>query len=141
MEKYTVTDLKRVVEQGLKPPHCDVTMNVKITEAEDGVARGLWHVDRTFINGHGVVMGGFVSAAADIVMAYAIVSCLEEKLSFSTINLQTTFHRPTLMGEVQLEARVKRLGRTVAYLEADVYQNEKQVASCTSSVMIITSTK
>jgi acyl-CoA thioesterase len=137
MKNYSVQDLKKVVEQGLQPPNCDVTMNVEVTEARDGVAHGSWQIDSAYINGHGVVMGGFVSAAADIVMAYAIASCLKEPFSFSTINLQTTFHRPTLKGEARIEARVERLGRTVAYLEADVYQHMKKVASCTSSVLII----
>jgi hypothetical protein len=38
--------------------------------------------------------GGFVSAAAYIMMAYAITTLLHKDQTFVSINLHTTFHRP-----------------------------------------------
>jgi acyl-CoA thioesterase len=134
--KYTITDLREVVSHGLTPPPCDTTMQVKVNYAEDGVAKGIWQVDQRYINGLGVVMGGFLSSAADILMAYAIASKLTDDQGFVSIDLDTTFHRPAFDGEIEVTARVEKMGRTLAYVVADLVQNEKKVASCVSSVLI-----
>jgi len=135
---YQPQDLVEVVTKGKVPPNCDLTLQFKPTFAEDGVARGVWHVDEKFINGIGVAMGGYLSAAADTMMAYAIASKLGDSgQTFSTIDLHTTFHRPAFVGEVEVEARVERLGKKVAYLVADLNQNGKKVVSAVSSVIIM----
>ena len=134
--KYTITDLQQVVSHGLTPPPCDTTMQVKVSYAEDGIAKGIWEVDKKYINGLGVVMGGFLSAAADILMAYAIASKLTESQGFVSIDLDTTFHRPAFEGEIEVIARVEKVGRTLAYVVADLVQNEKKVATCVSSLLI-----
>ncbi|RXT01540.1 PaaI family thioesterase [Ammoniphilus sp. CFH 90114] len=129
-------NLMDVVKQGSTPPPCDEALGIKASSAEDGVARGIWEVKDTFLNGNGVVMGGFVSAAADTAMAYALASSLKEGQMFASINLHTTFHRPVRPGQVEFEARVERLGRTVAYVVASLIQDGKEVAFSTSSVMV-----
>jgi acyl-CoA thioesterase len=133
---YTITDLQQVVSHGLTPPPCDTTMQVKVSYAEDGTAKGIWQVDKKYINGLGVVMGGFLSSAADILMAYAIASKLTESQGFVSIDLDTTFHRPAIEGEIEVIARVEKMGRTLAYVVADLVQNEKKVATCVSSLLI-----
>lgn len=136
MGKYTIKDLHHVVEQKMRPPECDITMKVEVISANDGVAHGIWKVDQRFLNGHGVVMGGFISAAVDIIMAYAIASKLRNNQQFTSIDLDTTFHRPTMEGDVELIATVERKGRSIAYVTAKVKQEQKLVASCVSSIMI-----
>lgn len=134
---YSVEDLLDVVREGKEPPECDKTMKVQALSAVDGIAKGIWHIDHTFLNGHGVAMGGFVSSAADIMMAYAMASKLKPEQGFSSISLHTTFHRPILLGTAEVEARVERLGKTVAYVEATLVQGGKIAATLTSSVLII----
>lgn len=134
---YKPTDLIEVIEKGKEPPNCDKTLQIEATYAKDGIARGKMDVDDKFLNGLRVVMGGYIASAADIMMAYAIASVLKEGQTFASIDLHTTFHRPAFEGTLFVEARVERLGKKVAYLVADVVQEEKKVASVVSSVMII----
>lgn len=129
--------LMEVVESGRVPPNCDVTLQMRPTFAADGVARGEWTIDEKFVNGIGVCMGGYLAAAVDTMMAYAISSQIPDGMTFSTIDLHTTFHRPAFVGRADVEAKVERFGRQVAYLTADVIQNGKKVVSAVSSVMII----
>ncbi|WP_054948846.1 PaaI family thioesterase [Numidum massiliense] len=136
LKKFTVTDLQNVARGGMAPPPCDDTMQLTVHSAENGVAKGTWCVDRKYINGLGVAMGGFLSAAADIMMAYAISSMLKEPEGFASIDLDTTFHRPTFEGEVAIEAVVEKRGRKLAYVVADLTQNDKLVATCVSSILI-----
>ncbi|MBO8171460.1 MAG: PaaI family thioesterase [Bacillaceae bacterium] len=133
---YKISDLMDVPRKGHVPPNCDLTLQIKAEYAEDGIARGKWEVDEKFVNGHGIVMGGFLSSAADIMMAYAIASKLDDSQGFASIDLDTTFHRPALPGVVDVEARVERMGKTVAYLVAELTQNGKKIATTVSSVLI-----
>lgn len=140
-KRYNNSDLLDVVRKGSTPPPCDLTLQLDVQYAEDGTAKGTWQVDGKFINGLGVVMGGYLASAADIMMAYAIASKLEadrggNERSFASIDLHTTFHRPAFPGTVEIEARVERMGKTVAYVVADMTQNGKIMASAVSSVLI-----
>ncbi|OCA87190.1 PaaI family thioesterase [Pseudobacillus wudalianchiensis] len=130
-------NLNEVIRGESLPPACDTTLGVKVLEAGEGYAKGIWTIEDHLLNGNGVIMGGFVAAAADIMMAYAITPLINENQTFASINLQTTFHRPTFTGEVDIDVKVERLGRTVSYLTADLKQNGKLTASVTSSIMIM----
>ncbi len=129
-------NLHEVIRGESAPPACDTSLGVEVKEAKDGFAKGVWTVGSHLLNGNGVIMGGFVTAAADIMMAYAISSLLTEEQTFASINLQTTFHRPTFIGEVEVEAQVGKFGPTVSYVTAELKQNGKTVASVTSSMMV-----
>ncbi len=133
---FTVSDLQKVVSMELPPPPCDDTLQVTVQYAKNGEARGVWLIDKKYMNGLGVAMGGFVSAAADILMAYAISSLLDEEKTFASIDLDTTFHRPAIEGQVEIIAKVERLGKSVAYVTAQLTQRGKRVASCVSSLLI-----
>jgi len=132
-----VTNLHAVIAGQSAPPPCDETLGVRLMEARDGYAKGVWTISESLLNGNGVIMGGFVGAAADIVMAYAVTTLLRDDQMHASINLQTTFHRPATAGEAEIEASVEKLGKTIAYVTAIVRQNGKEVASATSSVLIM----
>lgn len=134
---YAMSDLRKVASGQVAPPPCDEKINITVTKAEDGQAKGVWQIDGSFVNGLGVAMGGFLSSAADIMMAYAISSVLSDEKSFATIDLHTTFHRPVTPGQVEVEARVERLGKKVAYLQAELSQDGKKVATAVSNVLIL----
>lgn len=136
MQERKIIDLKDVVNKGVAPPACDITLKIEVEEAQDGRATTIWKPDESFVNGVGVVMGGYVSSAADITMAYAISTLLQNNQSFGSINLNTTFHRPVFPGEVITHATVKKQGRSVSYVEAELFQDGKLVATATSSVSI-----
>ncbi|MBA4537511.1 PaaI family thioesterase [Bacillus aquiflavi] len=132
-----IVDLNKVIHQEIPPPACDVSLGIKISEAYEGYAKGYWNIKDHLLNGNGVVMGGFVSAAADIIMAYAMTTRLNEHQTFASINLDTTFHRPVFTGKVEIEAAIKKLGKSIAYVQAVLTQNEKRVADAVSSIIIM----
>ncbi|WP_405103687.1 PaaI family thioesterase [Oceanobacillus sp. FSL H7-0719] len=137
VKAFKPSDFMNIVNNGAAPPNCDRTMQTKPLYAENGIAKGIWNVDEKYLNGNGVSMGGFLASAADIMMAYAITSQLKENQTFASIDLQTTFHRPVSIGTVEVVAKVERLGKKVAYLEAELTQHDKAVGKAVSSIMII----
>lgn len=92
------------------------------------------HAEARLINRLGVTMGGFLAAATDSIMAYAITSVLESEQSFVTITLQTTYLRPVFPG---IAARVERKGTKTTYLTAAIIQERKACCSAVSSMMIL----
>ena len=130
-------DLKQVINRAVEPPACDQTLCIKLISAIAGDAICSWEINENFLNGHQIVMGGYIASAADITMAYSMASVLEENQVFSTINLQTTFLRPLHVGIATVDSRIIKKGRKTCYVEAIVSQNEKYVAKVTSSIMIL----
>ena len=128
--------LQKVIDGQASQPNCDITLGIKLVEAKEGDSLCIWEVDERLLNGHQVVMGGFITSAADIAMAYATASLLQETQSFSSISINTTFHRPAFVGEIIVKAHIKKMGRKVAYAEATLIQNNKLIADITSSIMI-----
>jgi len=133
----TMIDLKRVINGEVEPPACDKTLGIQIISANAGKATCSWEVDERFFNGHQVVMGGFITSAADIAMAYSMASILEKHQGFASINLQTTFLRPLHLGTTMIESTIVKQGRKTCYVEASVSQNEQVIAKITSSIMIL----
>lgn len=111
------------------------TLEVRLEDARDGSARGSWFPPAAFLNGNGVVQGGFVGAVVDQIMAAAIASMVGTQ-KFASINLQTTFHRALTQETYEVVARVARLGKRVAYLTAEITRDGDIFASCQSSVML-----
>ncbi|GAK03153.1 hypothetical protein JCM19037_1448 [Geomicrobium sp. JCM 19037] len=138
MEPFTIRDFKQVANHNRPPPACDTHMNVIVQRAEHGKSTGIWSPDERFVNGNGVVMGGFLSGATDILMAYALASTLEDNQSFASVDLHTTFHRPIFPGNVTVNAEVEKLGKKMAYVTGELWQNDKKAASTVSSIFIQT---
>lgn len=137
IKKYKNSNFLEVVNNDAAPPNCDLTLQITPTYAKNGVSKGIWEVDEKFVNGIGVSMGGFLASAADIMMAYAIASTLQEDQTFASIDLHTTFHRPVFPGKVKVSAKVDRLGKRTAYLTSELVQDDKLVGNSVSSMMII----
>lgn len=110
-------------------------LEVRLEYARDGAAKGLWRPPGGFLNGNGVVQGGFVGAVCDQIMAAAIAS-LAGARKFASINLQTTYHRPAMQEEYEVLAQVVRAGKRIAYLTAEVRRNDDVFVSCQSSVIL-----
>ena len=130
-------DLKDVISGTVAPPACDQTLCIQVVSATEGKAICSWDIDERFLNGHQIVMGGYIASAADITMAYSMASILGEKQGFATINLQTTFLRPLHTGTAIIESTIVKQGRKTCYLEATVTQEDQCVAKMTSSVMVL----
>lgn len=111
------------------------TLDMRIEEASNGFAKGTWFPPDCFLNGNGVVQGGFVGAACDQMMAAAIASAVGAQ-KFASINLQTTYHHAMGQEEYEVTARVVRAGRRVAYLTAEVRRGDDLFVSCQSSLML-----
>ena len=86
-----------------------------------GHVRIAFEAREDFCNPMGQVQGGFVSAMLDETAAIAGIAKAQTRISMPSLEFKVSFLSPARAGPLFTVGRVVRLGRTVAYLEADLY--------------------
>ena len=84
-----------------------------------------------------VVQGGFVTGMLDAPMAHLLFALLESKFNPVTLDINVSFLGPSHPGKLNCHARVLKLGKSIAYLASDLYQQEKLVATATSTIKLV----
>ena len=104
----------------------------------EGTIEIAFHPGQAFLNPHGTVQGGFVAAMLDDTMGPALVSKTDGGCIPVSLNLAVSFIRPVRPGRVIGKGRVVSQGRTVAFLEAELFDEEGELlARATSTARII----
>lgn len=89
-----------------------------------------------FLNFGGTVQGGFLTAMLDDTLGPAVLIKARRPIILHTIDLHTHFLRPVRLGDLIVEAECTKLGRTVAYTEAKLFDAGGELcARATSSAM------
>ena len=84
-----------------------------------------------------VVQGGFVTAMLDASMAHVVIAMEEFRTSPSSIDINVSFLRPTRAGKYTATGTIVKMGKTVAYLRAELYSEKGELtATATSSAYL-----
>ncbi|MEZ6001919.1 PaaI family thioesterase [Hyphomonas sp.] len=90
-----------------------------------------------FLNPAGLVQGGMLVAMLDDTVGPAVIVASNGQAYTTTIDLHTHFLRPVKLGPITTEATVTRLGRSVAFTEARLFDSEGRLcARATSSASV-----
>jgi uncharacterized protein (TIGR00369 family) len=85
---------------------------------------------------HGVMHGGAIASLIDTATAFAILTLLEDKEKFSTVDLMVNYLRPLKGGTVTARARVLRAGRRLITVSADVFDEGGSLAATALSTYL-----
>ena len=107
-------------------------------DRETMVLRVAFNPPRDVINFGGVVQGGFLIAMMDDAMGFNCFISLGMVNRQASIDVHTHFLRAVQHGRVEVEARVVRSGRSVAFLEAELYGPDGELAARSVSSMKLT---
>lgn len=90
------------------------------------------------VQGNGVISGGAIASMLDIAMAMAVLSVLSAGRNCATISLSVNMMAPAAVGSLLAEGVIERLGRSVAFSRASLYDasGKRLVATATSSLSI-----
>lgn len=112
--------LRRLIDGHYPAPSIGVTMNLVLTEVDEGrvVFRGLPGVNH--LNPLGSVHGGWAATIMDSALGCAVHSTLQKGEGYTTVEFKVNLTRPITprTGEVVCEGRVVHKGRTLAVSEA-----------------------
>ncbi|KAI9505845.1 hypothetical protein GGI25_001253 [Coemansia spiralis] len=102
---------------------------MKLLSADTGHVRGEVQVAKEYLNAIGGTHGGWLSTMVDVGGSLAIASYGFKTTGVST-DLSVSFLAATKEGaNVVFDARVLKLGRTLAYTRVDIFSNDKMIAT------------
>lgn len=84
-----------------------------------------------------IVQGGFITAMVDSAMAYAAMGACRGRVAVPTLEVKVSFLEAGNPGPMRATARVLRMGRSVAFLEAELHQRGTLIATASSTVRLI----
>lgn len=123
------------------PPNCDLTLGmVCLDKSEPG--RTVWRMpaDERFTNPAGLIQGGFLAAMCDSAMGAATVTWVQGRKVFSAnVEMKVSFlakARPG--GNLTCTASVVSGGSRVAFVEAEVVDDDGRCVARASSTYILT---
>ena len=96
-----------------------IGMQVEQTQDSKGGVR--IKVDSRLMHPQQIVHGGVIFTLADTAMSMALISTLPTGTPFSTIEAKINYLAPVRSGEIFAEATILQQGRTIAVLEANLY--------------------
>jgi len=109
---------------------------------KDGWIRIGFDGKRDFCNPAGFIQGGILSAMLDDTMGPAVFVMTEGKLYTATITMTVNFLAPAKPGPLVAEATVTQLGRTIAFVEGKLMDEDGRVlATATTSLRMVETAK
>ncbi len=94
----------------------------------DGVAQVSFEAGDQHLNGGGSVHGGAIATLVDMAMGAAVANADDRDSAPVTIEMKVTYLEPGRPGELIAEACVRKRGRRITIVEAEVTQDEELVA-------------
>lgn len=128
-------DLTHLNENG--PNKYATLLGIEFIEMGDGCCRAKIEVRDELFHPGGVVHGGVAFSLADSTMATGLMAACGDGRQTSTIELKISFLAPVRAGTMFCESRVVKMGKRVAFMEADVTVGEQVVAKATASFAIL----
>jgi len=122
------------------PPNCDLTLGmVCVDKSEPGRTTWRMPADERFSNPVGLIQGGFLAACCDSAMGAATVTWARgEKVSSANAEMKISFLAPVRAGgTLTCASRVVSAGMRVAFVEADLHDDEGRLVAKASSTYLL----
>ncbi len=103
---------------------------MEIADAEDGSVTLALELADHHLNIQGLAHGGVIATLADAAMGLSLRSALEPGRRHVSVEIGVHYLRPVTRGRVRAIGRAVRIGREIAYAQADVLDaNDRLLAS------------
>ena len=105
---------------------------------DEGRIEIAFHANETMLNPRGTVQGGFIAAMLDDTMGPALVSMSPGVQTPATIDMHVSIIAPVYPGRVIGKGRVVSAGKSIAHLEAELFDSDGiLLARATSAAKIM----
>jgi acyl-CoA thioesterase len=109
---------------------------LRVTEQSAGASTLRLDVDQRHLNPHRVVHGAVLYALADTGMGAALYPTLSAGELCATIEIKINYFKPVHAGALECRTTLVNRGKTVANLDARLYQDEQLVAQANGNYAI-----
>ena|SRR5579863_3294032 len=114
------------VRQGISGMGVAKLLGMQIEAIQEGAGMVRIVVDGRLMHPQQIVHGGVLFTLADTAMSMALMSVIGPGVRFSTIEAKINFLAPVRTGELVAEAAVVQRGRSIAVLEATVFNENAE---------------
>ncbi len=112
---------------GTYPSPATKTLGIKIIELSEGRSLGEMQIDEHLHNMSATMHGGVMADIADAAMGIAISTTISPDEDFTTMEMKISFYRPHIKGPLRAEGTVAKRGKRVAFAEAVLMNQQKQI--------------
>jgi acyl-CoA thioesterase len=133
--KLTAVQLRRIQKAIDTVPFARL-LGIELDSVEPGTATLGLSIRPELTQNHGVVHGGAIASLIDTATAFAIISLLAPREKVTTVDLTISYLRPLTTGRVTALAKVRRSGRRLFVVSADVFDDEGKLATTALSTYI-----
>ena len=108
---------------GGDPPPCTVATGGKLIDynADAQTVRMSFEAPIAFTSPRGSIQGGFVAAFVDEVIGTPVFMAHEGKVAPLTLDLSLSYISPVMPGKLIGEGQIVKMGRKIAFTEAQLY--------------------
>ena len=109
-----------------KRPPCSDTLGMRLAalSQDEQWVRMEFDVPHIFANPTGAVQGGFISAMMDEAMSTAVIIASNVTMTAPTLEMKTSYLKRLMPGPASVTARILKLGKSAAFMEADCFDAE-----------------
>lgn len=119
-------DMLARFQNSKKRPPCSDTLGMRLAalSQDEQWVRMEFDVPRMFANPTGAVQGGFISAMMDEAMSTAVIIASNVTMTAPTLEMKTSYLKRLMPGPASVTARILKLGKSAAFMEADCFDGE-----------------
>lgn len=133
MKKEVLNRLNEHKLQFLTDMGCVITD----VDSEKGICEMEFTISKRYCHSVDIIQGGFVTTMLDAVTSHAVFAVHEKLRALSTLEVKVMFYEASRAGTFKAIGRIDRMGRSIAFLSGDLYNEAGQrTASITSTAKI-----
>lgn len=139
--------MRKLVRESIVQGQADVSLAINpafsalaatLVDGVEGEVRVRFTAGPDSLQDNGVVSGGMLAAMLDGGTAIAALSLLDEGQNCTTVSLTVNMLRPALPGHLEVRAKVDRMGRSMAFVSAQLFDEaQRLVATASASLTVI----
>lgn len=95
--------------------------------------RMAFDIGPNFSNPTGAIQGGFLTAMLDEAMSVCCIISSNVTMTAPTLELKTSYFRPLFPGRAEAVARILRFGKSIAFMEAELFDPEGRLVAKASA--------
>ncbi len=139
-EKPRVTDAEMLArfQNSKKRPPCSETLGMRLADLNQDRqwVKMEFDVSPSFANPTGAVQGGFIAAMLDEAMSTAVIIASNVTMTAPTLEMKTSYLKRLMPGKASVEARILKLGKSAAFMEADCFDAEGELVARATATAI-----
>ncbi len=131
-------DMLARFQNSKKRPPCSDTLGMRLEALNQDKkwVRMAFDVPVAFANPTGAVQGGFIGAMMDEAMSTAVIIASNVTMTAPTLEMKTSYLKRLMPGNASVEARILKLGKSAAFMEADCFDADGELVARATATAI-----